>query len=169
MRPMLVREFLSRDLAEECAKMIDDAVDKGLTEKDVQAPLSEAIYGLHEGLLYDTAEKMCKLSGLPLLPTYTYCRRYEIGDELKAHVDRPSCEFSATVCLKNEVAPWEFHWIGDSVFMEQGDAVLYPGCKISHWREPNNTGGRVWQTFLHYVDKNGPYANNADEIKRRKK
>ena len=34
-----------------------------------------------------------------LLPTYTYVRFYQKGDELEMHTDRPECEYSATLCL----------------------------------------------------------------------
>ena len=158
MRPFLVKNFISKEVAEECVNMLDVAVDEGKTEKDSQCPLSQAIYGLHKDLLDTMTDKMSELTEYEVLPTYTYCRRYEENDILKPHTDRPSCEISVTICLKNEVAPWAFHWVDGTVMMEAGDAVVYPGWKYVHWREPNDSGGRVWQVFLHYVDKNGPYA-----------
>ena len=42
--------------------------------------------------------------------------------------------------------------------MEIGDAVMYRGCDIYHWREPYKEGKWQAQVFLHYVDQNGPYA-----------
>jgi hypothetical protein len=38
--------------------------------------------------------------------------------------------------------------------MEPGDAAIYLGCEIEHWREEFK-GDWHAQTFLHYVDKNG--------------
>jgi hypothetical protein len=42
--------------------------------------------------------------------------------------------------------------------MNVGDAVLYRGCDIHHWREPYKEGKWQAQVFLHYVDQNGPHA-----------
>ncbi len=42
--------------------------------------------------------------------------------------------------------------------MEIGDAVMYRGCDIYHWREPYKEGKWQAQVFLHYVDQNGPHA-----------
>ena len=49
--------------------------------------------------------------------------------------------------------------------MEPGDLVLYNGVKMMHWRDANDSGGKVYQVFFHYVDADGPYAKHADEIK----
>ena len=45
-------------------------------------------------------------------------------------------------------------WIGAEINMEPGDAAIYLGCEIEHWREEFK-GDWHAQTFLHYVDKNG--------------
>ena len=44
-----------------------------------------------------------------------------------------------------------------SVNLNVGDALLYKGCEVYHWR--NNFEEAVWQgqVFLHYVDANGLY------------
>jgi hypothetical protein len=44
------------------------------------------------------------------------------------------------------------------VKMEIGDAVMYRGCDIYHWREAYKEGKWQAQVFLHYVDQNGPHA-----------
>jgi predicted 2-oxoglutarate/Fe(II)-dependent dioxygenase YbiX len=44
------------------------------------------------------------------------------------------------------------------VKMDIGDAVMYRGCDIYHWREPYKEGKWQAQVFLHYVDQNGPHA-----------
>ena len=40
-----------------------------------------------------------------------------------------------------------------------GDAIIYKGCEIEHWREPFNAGEGSYQVqvFFHYIDKNGPF------------
>jgi hypothetical protein len=42
--------------------------------------------------------------------------------------------------------------------MNIGDAVMYRGCDIYHWREAYKEGKWQAQVFLHYVDQNGPHA-----------
>ena len=37
---------------------------------------------------------------MDLRETYSYTRKYDRGAYLRAHTDRPSCEISATVCLR---------------------------------------------------------------------
>ena len=44
-----------------------------------------------------------------------------------------------------------------SILLDEGDAVLYRGCELVHWRESYNEGTKQAQVFLHYVDANGPY------------
>ena len=50
---------------------------------------------------------------LKLVETYAFTRKYDRGAFLKAHSDRPSCEVSATICLKyktDDNTPWKI-WV----------------------------------------------------------
>ncbi len=50
---------------------------------------------------------------MQLQETYAYSRKYDRGAFLKAHSDRPSCEVSATICLKyksDDNTPWKI-WV----------------------------------------------------------
>mgnify|MGYP003120860093 FL=1 len=51
---------------------------------------------------------------------------------------------------------WPIFMDGTSVELEAGDAVIYSGCEVEHWRE-EFLGDYHSQFFLHYVDKNGPH------------
>ncbi len=46
--------------------------------------------------------------------------------------------------------------------LEPGDAIVYRGCEIEHWREQLSAPEYSYhiQAFFHYVDANGP---NADQ------
>ena len=44
------------------------------------------------------------------------------------------------------------------VKMNVGDAVLYRGMDVYHWREKYTEGKWQAQVFLHYVDQEGPHA-----------
>lgn len=51
--------------------------------------------------LLDTKKPIIeKEFNLKLFPTYAFWRYYVIGGCLPKHVDRPSCEISATACIK---------------------------------------------------------------------
>ena len=96
--------------------------------------------------------------GMKLLPTYTYYRVYKEGDILKKHIDRPACEISASICIRKEGKIWPLYINNTAVMLEEGDAVLYKGLEVVHWREPYTEGTKQAQVMLHYVDANGPHA-----------
>ena len=43
---------------------------------------------------------------------------------------------------------------GKKLNLEPGDAAIYLGCEVEHWREEFK-GDYQFQTFLHYVDAEG--------------
>ena len=109
-----------------------------------------------------------KTVGKELYKTYNYYRIYKKGDVLKRHKDREACEISATICLgfKPDIS-WPIY-INDrdgnptKVEMQPGDVLVYDGVSLEHWREEFFGLNQV-QLFVHYVDKNGPYANLKDD------
>jgi hypothetical protein len=115
-----------------------------------------------EDLLVSLLPHMENASGLSLYPTCSYLRIYKRGDALPRHTDRSACEISISLNLGYEAeAPWAL-WIEGptgtaSLSMQPGDGVLYRGIECPHWRD-EFTGDRAAQVFLHYVDRNGPYA-----------
>ena len=115
---------------------------------------------LMDTLLLSLLPQVEKLSGLELHPTYSYFRVCKHGDLLPKHRDRAACEISMTLCLGGDLL-WPFWLQGANgvvkVEMAPGDGVLYRGIECSHWREAFQ-GTRLAQLFLHYVDKDGPYA-----------
>lgn len=149
---------------------------------DPQCPKSKSISDsvIFDKLLVDLLPHFEQASGLKLLPTYAYARWYEPGEVLKIHRDRPSCEVSATLTLGFDGNVWPIY-IGkpsdkktetsrvdehdNTVYaddvselkMEVGDAMLYRGCEMYHWRDEYKEGKWQAQVFLHYVDANGPH------------
>ena len=161
-----VTNFISPELAEKHAVRMDEHKDTAVRD-DQQAPGSWSWYGLHWDLLESCCEKMSEVTGIDLLPTYDYSRIYNKGDILKPHTDRPSCDVSITVNLRNTGGPWEFCFTGGSVVMKAGDGVAYRGCVLEHWREAN-PADFTHQVFMHYVDAHGPHADNANEYMKHK-
>ena len=110
---------------------------------------------LAESLMLNKLSLMQKETNLELLPTYSYWRLYTKFADLKKHTDRPSCEISVTVNIDSDGTDWPIIINGKSFDCKPGDGVIYLGCEYEHWRE-EFVGDYYIQTFLHYVDKNGP-------------
>jgi hypothetical protein len=133
-----------------------------------QVENSHSVYGdtLMETMVHFLQPHMEKNTGLKLCPTYTYYRVYRPGMELHRHRDRPSCEISTTICFgfNYKSTPADYRWgmyVEPDMLIGQdpGDAIIYRGCDVDHWRDPftaSNSSYQV-QAFFHYIDVNGPY------------
>tara|TARA_R110000796_G_scaffold32805_2_gene85536 strand:+ start:66 stop:674 length:609 start_codon:yes stop_codon:yes gene_type:complete len=118
---------------------------------------------LIELMLFQCLPAIEEHTGLSLEPTYSYSRVYQEGEELLPHTDRPSCEISTTinVACTGDVWPiWMQYKDNDPVkcMISPGDAVIYKGCEVTHWRRKLPKGQINVQFMLHYVAKNGRYA-----------
>ena len=155
------------DICQNLSDYILKLVEDNKTTKDPQCPLSESVYGdsMLDILLEDVRPTLEKATGLNLIPTYSYARKYLPGDELKPHTDREACEISATITLGYEGDVWPIHVSTDDkvendigeILIDVGSMVVYRGMEINHWREPYTQGKWQCQVFLHYVDADGPH------------
>lgn len=160
-----LKGFLSKENCVELTSALQGLVAKGKTHKDEQCPISEAVHGapVFDQLLVDLLPYFEQVSGKKLYPTYSYARMYATGDELVHHVDREACEISATITLGFNGKQWGIYMgnadksEANEVLMEVGDAVLYRGMEVYHWRDKFE-GNWQAQVFLHYVDADGPHA-----------
>ena len=160
-----LEDFLDPQSANDLTGALKQLVEQQQTTKDPQCPLSEAVHGsmVFDKLLVDLLPHFEQASGKKLYPTYSYARLYYPGEELTNHTDRPSCEISATITLGFEGDVWpifmgnEDKSVKNKIKMKVGDAVIYRGCDIHHWRKKYKEGKWQAQVFLHYVDANGPY------------
>ena len=132
---------------------------------DALVPMTPAAYAdsAAEGLLDFVQPQIEAIAGLDLFPTYSYLRIYKRGDKLLSHRDRPACEFSVSLNIGQSPAdPWplfvENASGGARVDLRPGDALLYRGIDLFHWRNPY-AGNQLMQVFLHWVDANGPHAD----------
>jgi len=102
-----------------------------------------------------------KHTGYRLFKTYNFARIYKKNAVLRMHRDKDECEISLTLDLGGD--PWSI-WITDKdenpieVKLNIGDALIYKGCDIWHWRGKFN-GDEHSQVFMHFVDANGPYSH----------
>lgn len=143
------------------------------------------VYGHHYkpmlAFLWGLTPTMSLVTGKDLLPTYDYLRIYREADICRVHFDRPSCEHSLSLTLDySDGAAWPLD-VGHvhhadpepsvepdfgsedftSVHMAIGDAVLYRGTNHRHGRVTPNPNAWSAHLFLHWVERNGVYADHA--------
>lgn len=167
----VIKNFLEEDFVEFTQDYFSMKVNSGEIEiEDQQVIGSYEWYSdtLSETILQNSCESISNIIGINLLPTYSFVRLYMQGDELEKHIDRPSCEISATLSLgydKNKgINPIYFSQTIDGLDAEEillnpGDLCVYRGCDLYHWR-PKIENKWVLQTFLHFVDADGPHKDN---------
>lgn len=186
-RFILVKNFLPDTLQKVMHRYAVMKVQTGqVTREDQQMPGTPSLYGdtLMETLMELAMPQVEQLTGKRLFPTYGYLRVYGKGDELRPHIDRPSCEISFTICLGYDISNlgdrdyrWpiyvnntkDFRYYTDEsllpagpgegvpILLSPGDCLIYRGCEVRHWRMPFS-GNHQAQAFIHYVDQDGPYA-----------
>lgn len=110
--------------------------------------------------------------GTSIKPSYCYLGSYLPGAELRRHVDREQCEFTASMqidfapsetersgwklCLEQNVAPRETF----AVNLARGDTVIYRGRELAHYRDALPDGRSSTSFFLHYVHRD--FAGSLD-------
>jgi len=143
--------------------------------RDDQVPGSPSFY---------QDEKMCRLHhevtplleeklAMTLLPTFNYYRTYRTGAILRAHKDRHACEIGISLNLGQQGLSWPF-WLLDTrenaqtIMLSPGDAVVYRGPLLLHWRGHLQEADFVSQVFLFFVQPSlrGHLIQKAEIIKK---
>ena len=108
-----------------------------------------------------------ELLGEELIPSYWFSTTYHNKVWMNCHTDRPSCEISVTMNICGDAA-WpiklkDLEGNKQAVVTPVGHGVAYLGTIVPHWRSPLRThdNDRFMQLFLHFVRKNGQYAEYA--------
>jgi len=130
-------------------------------DKQVQGTYSHYSDIVMETLLANLLPTMEENTNLKLVPTYSYTRIYKNGDVLHKHIDRPSCEISATLNLGGEKWPIFLKTKKiNKITLNQGEMLIYRGNILEHWRDSFD-GNSCAQVFLHYSDvKNKKFKYN---------
>ncbi len=176
MKPTLIKNFISNDLAQTLAALFflcDDIPhylyrqnkgnDRDDTARGDTLNKHSPLWG--DATLLSMLREVQMASGnLNLTPTYAFARLYEDGAELLPHFDKVACEYTASVCLAHDInEPNPLFIEHDSNVkafdLEPGDGVVYTGSDCRHWRDP--VSGWALFLFLHYVNTNGDFRNLA--------
>lgn len=164
-----VENLIDQTTLDTVSRYFENKINRGEWWQKDLAVNDSSKFGYYADPLIEVLLKSClptveKETGLMLEPTYSFSRVYQGGEELKPHTDRPSCEVSVTVniaCTMNEPWPiWMQYKDNDPTkcMLNPGDAVIYKGCEVMHWRRPLEQGAVNPQFMLHYVVKDGPNA-----------
>jgi hypothetical protein len=155
---------LQSKMLEEVMCYTSNTLPSSFPFRDLQVSRSFSYYSalFTESLLLLLKPIIEEQLGLELLPTYSFMRVYYKDAILPKHVDRPSCEYSATLCIQcNNDAPWpiSFHSNDKDIelVLNAGDMCIYKGDELPHWRDACIYDNHI-QVFLHYVDKNGSFS-----------
>jgi len=101
--------------------------------------------------------------GEQVQPSFAFTLSYHGGSELSRHTDREQCEFTLSLCLDfipepKGVTKWPLHMeTGDGqVTVEQslGDALLFCGRDLAHYRERLADGCTSTSILFHFVRRN---------------
>lgn len=136
------------------------------TDSQVREGFSSYAPQCFESLLILLNGEMNRVTGKNLMPSYSYARFYYYGATLEKHIDRPSCEYSSTICIQDdETDKWPIYITGFDgkdceTILNPGDMMVYRGDLCEHWRNPF-TGSCHIQAFLHYVDSSGKYTDHV--------
>ena len=186
----LIRELVPRDVARAFMGLIKSRLPAGpLPIHDEQSPIlvrpTFEIYGnvfpAMQSFLWALTPAMEAVTGQRLIPTYDYFRIYREGDICRIHRDRPACEHSLSLTLDySDDVLWSLE-VGAkgangpddidaddfgpepsrSLAMGVGDAVAYRGVDHRHGRTTPNPNAWSAHLFLHWVDPDGPFADQA--------
>src|SRR5215213_1019180 len=128
-------------------------------KRDDQVREAESHWGdsTLDAILVGLLPDLERAAGCALLPTYSYARLYGHGQSLPRHRDRAAAEIAVTVHLGYMGAtPPPIRFAPDvAVYQKPGDAVLYLGDRLEHWRDTFH-GENFGQMFLNYVRADGP-------------
>lgn len=153
--------FKSVLTTQECQKISDIMVKKVQNNQYITeniCTLSKCFYSMLPNNIIDKFRPLVtEFAKCNINFTYDYARIYPRSEVLPMHIDRIACQYSVTVCIRNTSDSWPF-WvtnpdtqISESFVMSPGDCLLYKGCEVPHWRDPNPYAD-VYQVFLHFCD-----------------
>lgn len=149
-----LRKYYRRFLEEGHARMGDWLVDKRYTLQN--EPMARYLH-------YELCGLVGLIAGRPVKPSQCYFSSYEPGAVLKKHKDREQSVISVSILIDyfpepKESSPWALFLEREgppaevfTLYQGLGDAVLYHGMQMPHYRHALPEGQRSSSLFLLYV------------------
>lgn len=132
---------------------------------------AKSAYRLYDDLLELKIPHVEELVGKRLYPTYSYSRIYRNGHYMEPHKDRDACEYSVSITMGygNVGKPYPICFGTEELHLDINEMVVYKGRDVVHWRDVWDCPDDAWQVqiFLHYVDQDGPFASERNDVTRR--
>ena len=174
---IVIRNCISASEIDRLYQYTLDRVTKGNMD-DGQVPGSPSFYLDPEvNQLQQTLRPMMEEHiGVKLLPVFCYNRVYRTGAVLRIHKDSHRAEISTTMNLGQQGEPWDL-WLVDynenavAITLHPGDALLYYGNRLHHWRGKLEHADLVSQIMFHFVDANGKntFASKMEWVRKLRK
>jgi alkylated DNA repair dioxygenase AlkB len=164
---VIVKKFLNNFQVEKCNEIIMKKYGKGLLHYEKDGVYYGESFGgsdeFFDNLLQEKLSHVQSLVSFPIKPECSYARIYKNGGKLEPHVDRPPLDITASISLKTNLSeewPIFIEDLNGNVRSEkilEGDAIIFLGNKMKHWREPLICENNQFTTklFLHWI-KNLP-------------
>ena len=128
----------------------------------------EQRYGLHSEMMatflhLQLRDLVSRIADEPVKPSFVYFASYREGADLPRHMDRPQCEFSMSLLM--DYSPEPDGPCGWPLFLEHpqkpesrlaadlaiGDAAVYRGREVFHYRDALPADHQATLLFLNYV------------------
>jgi hypothetical protein len=140
--------------------VIPDRGDDGTRRGSHGEPSSALLLHLLQPLVEE-------IVGADIKPAYSYAWLYRRGAAMPRHRDRDACRCTVTLLVDFAPAidgptPWPLgiHARGGDAALEVrqsvGDAIIFNGRELKHFRPPFVAGTRSTSLLLHYVDRDFP-------------
>lgn len=101
-----------------------------------------------------------RVAGEEVKPSYAYVSCYRAGAVLERHVDRKQCEITVSLLVEQAttgpgVEPWPLYFETPqgavAVTPAVGEAVVFRGCRLPHYRHRLSDGCTSTSLLFHYV------------------
>ncbi len=136
----------------------------GLQLGDTQSPLRYVAHNEPVARFFhrQLAPVVSTIVGRTVTPSYVYLSAYQPGADLPRHTDREQCAYTLAMLVDctpepRSHSPWplklELPQESVAVYQAVGDALLYRGTELPHFRDPLPDGRSSTSLFFHYVDQ----------------
>lgn len=107
-------------------------------------------------------EIVTTIVGEPVKPSFVYFASYVSGAKLARHIDRAQCVFTVTLLIDcspepESESPWPIHLVAKTgrvtIFQAIGDALLYRGSVLPHYRNLLPQGTTSTSLIFSYVPR----------------